>query len=372
MTSLLETPEDPLTKFKDGARINGSGVPMPLSSTAIDLRVLGGLAIVRTERTFHNAEDRSIEATITFPVPLQSTMVALTASIDGRNLTGKARRKQRARAAYEEAIDHGKTAVLHEEALRGIHILSVGHIPPGKDIKVTSVWAMPLSRQGDRSIVRIPVTVGDIYGRSPLSDSDDLMHAPGVHEASLMVSSDTGVAQIYGVTLLDGAARVTLDRPIDVLLLNWTPRTLYGGSADGRPVTLQILPSHDANADLDADWVLDQSGSMNDPAVDGRFLAGATAALRKHDVMVSGMRRALHERHPGRPDPVVAVRRGVQAHELAGRPVGAAGWHLKSARRWPRSPRPQKRSISPSSLTAKATTSTCKRWRGPASGSPSS
>lgn len=41
MTTLVETPNDPLTEFKDGAWIKGSGIPMPLADTAIDVRVLG-------------------------------------------------------------------------------------------------------------------------------------------------------------------------------------------------------------------------------------------------------------------------------------------------------------------------------------------
>jgi hypothetical protein len=159
------------------------------------------------------------DATVTFPIPVHATMVALTASIDDRTLTAKAQRKQTARDTYEAAIDDGKTAVLHEEALRGVHILSVGHIPPGKEVKVANVWAMP--RQGDMSMVRIPMTVGDIFGRSPLPDSDDLMHASVVHEAHLTVSTDAGTAQVRGAKLLDGAARITLNHPIDVMVPDW-------------------------------------------------------------------------------------------------------------------------------------------------------
>ncbi|HEY4043776.1 MAG TPA: hypothetical protein VGM32_18285 [Rhodopila sp.] len=105
--------------------------------------------------------------------------------------------------------------------------------------------------------MRIPVTVGAIFGRSPLLDSDDLVHSSVVHEARLTVSSDAGTPQVRGTTLLDGAARITLDRPIDVMVPDWTPLTFYGLSADGRRVKLQNLPSHDADADLNAEWVLD-------------------------------------------------------------------------------------------------------------------
>ena len=49
------------------------------------------------------------------------------------NLVAKAQRKNMARETYESALERGKTSVLHEEVLRGVHMLSVGHIPPGAE-----------------------------------------------------------------------------------------------------------------------------------------------------------------------------------------------------------------------------------------------
>src|SRR5262249_8938437 len=53
--------------------------PIPLTATRIDVTIRGGLACVTTERTFRNAEQLSIEATMTFPVPVDATLCALTA-----------------------------------------------------------------------------------------------------------------------------------------------------------------------------------------------------------------------------------------------------------------------------------------------------
>jgi hypothetical protein len=299
LPTLLDYSNDPLARFRDGARIRGSDRPMPMVDTAIDVRILGGLAIVRTARTFRNAESNSIEATITFPVPVHATIVALTASIDGRCLVGKARRKQAARETYESAIDSGRTAVLHEEAFRGIHILSIGHIPPGKDIVVTSIWAMPMLRHGGGAMLRIPVTIGDIFGRSPMSDNDDLAHAPAPQSAYLTIRCDTGVAAFRDSTLVNGGVRVTLDRPIDILLPAWTPRPLRGTAADGRRVTLEIAPAGADESPIRAALLLDQSSSMGE-AVTGKPLAfGAwPGAPSKHQTMVDGVSRTLFELKP--------------------------------------------------------------------------
>ena len=48
--------------------------------------IRGGLATVTTERTFRNSEKQSIEATMTFPVPVDATLCALSARIEGRTL----------------------------------------------------------------------------------------------------------------------------------------------------------------------------------------------------------------------------------------------------------------------------------------------
>jgi hypothetical protein len=299
MPMQLDKTRDPLVRFRDGAWIARGDRAMPLVDTTIDVRILGGLAIVRTARIFVNVEDRSIEATITFPVPVHATIVALTAAVDGRLLVGRAQRRQAARETYEGAIDAGKTAVLHEEALRGVHVLSVGHIPPGKEIAVTSTWAMPLSRHGCGATLRIPVTVGDIFGHSPLPDSDDLIHGPAPQSASLTVTCDPGVAAFRDATLINGSARVLLDRPIDLVLPNWTARALRGVGADGRMVTLDIVPAGGEDAPIDAVLLLDQSGSMAEAAGVGYpEFGGAWGARSKHQVMVEGVSRMMGAMRP--------------------------------------------------------------------------
>jgi len=183
---------DPLGAFVAGAFISGSERPMPLISTSFDVSIEAGLVTVVTTREFRNDEPESIEATITFPVPVHAVLFDLEARIDGRVLKARAQRKSQARETYEGAIDSGKSAILHEEVLRGVHMLSVGHIGAGTTIEVRSTWAITLSYATDRGHVRIPLTVGDIYGRSGLPDSDDLIHGGPLQYADLSVQCRDG------------------------------------------------------------------------------------------------------------------------------------------------------------------------------------
>jgi hypothetical protein len=288
----LPVRKDPLAEYALPAVVKGTQRPVPLVATSFSVRIVGGLALVVTERTFRNAEKAGIEATMTFPVPVHATLLGLKATIGDRVVVGSAQRRQQARETYESAIDSGMTAVLHEEVLRGVHMVSVGHVPPGTEIKVSATWGMPMAADRDgTATLRIPVTVGDVYGRSPLPESDDLVHSSEVHEATVEVASADGVARLRGIALLDGSARVTLDAPLDVIVSDWSPRALRGVAADGRAVALGIVPAPSGALPLDAAILVDHSGSMDDPA-DGSRKDYNHKKASKHDVVVTGLRVA--------------------------------------------------------------------------------
>ncbi len=288
MTASIVGP-DPLVTFLQAHTADKH--PVPLVATRIDVTILGALARVTTERTFRNDEQQSIEATMTFPVPVDAALCSLSARIDGRTLTAVAQARQEARETYERAVDEGKAAVLHEELLKGIHMLSVAHVRPGATIVVTDTWTAPLAFVGGTPQLRIPTTVGDIYGRSPLAPSDDLVTADVVHEATIHIVCEDGVATIARADAApDGSHTIRLDAPIDITVSGFVPRALEGVAADGRRVTLHIEPAPIADATLSIDLLFDRSGSMNERASSDRD-RGAT----KYTVAKAGLVTAIGE-----------------------------------------------------------------------------
>ena len=287
MTASIVGP-DPLVPFLRAHTADKH--PIPLVATRIDVTIRGGLARVTTERTFRNAEPQSIEATMTFPVPVDATLCALSARIDGRTLTAIAQARKEARETYESAVDQGKAAVLHEELLKGIHMLSVAHVRPGATIVVIDTWTAPLAFMGGAAQLRIPTTVGDIYGRSPLAPSDDLVTGEHVHEATIRVACEDGVATIAraGATTEAGHT-ISLDAPIDIMVSGFTPRALEGIAADGRRVTLHIEPAPVAETSLDIDLLFDRSGSMNE-----RLSSDRRVTTTKFSVAQSGLTAAVN------------------------------------------------------------------------------
>src|ERR1700758_4229425 len=99
-----QTTIDPLSAFMAGAFVAGTANPCPLVATRFDVMLDAGLAVVAMARTFRNGEAHSIEATITFPVPVHAVLFALEVKIGGRVLKARAKRKEKAREDYEEAL----------------------------------------------------------------------------------------------------------------------------------------------------------------------------------------------------------------------------------------------------------------------------
>jgi hypothetical protein len=225
--------------------------PIPLVSTKFEIELNGGLATVVTKRVFRNNEHESIEATITFPIPVHAVLYDFEARIGGRTVKATARCRSTAREVYEDAIERGKSVVLHEEVLRGVHTLSVAHIAPGTEIEVLSTWAQALSHVGGRGQIRIPMTVGDNYGRSKLADSDGLIHGGPVGMAELVVRCGDGIVSLVGGGLTEGRASVPLNAPIDLIVTDAKPRDLRGLAADGSQVLLRIEPHGSGDSPLD-------------------------------------------------------------------------------------------------------------------------
>ncbi len=198
---------DPIAALVNRAREDAGAHPAMLVAMDIGITLSGGLAVVETKRTFRNNEASAIEALLSLPVPVHATFFGLKANIDGRILKGIAQAREEARETYEEAVSEGKTAVLHEELLRGVHALSVGNLAPGGIIEVTTCWADTLRSAGpSRGRLRIPMTVGDVYGISPLPETDELTHGDGLKSASPSIRPGAG-----GIRLATGTLHASQD-----------------------------------------------------------------------------------------------------------------------------------------------------------------
>ncbi len=272
---------DPLAVFLRDTFDERGLTPIPLVSTDHDVVIAAGLAVVTTHRLFKNVEPQSIEAVLTFPLPVLATLFELTAEVEGRRLQAKAQVRAEARRTYEDAIDRGKSAVLHEELLRGVHMISVANIQTGSEIRVTTKWALPLSVVGDHATLRIPQTVGDIYGRSSLVEADDIVSG-GARQPVLLSVQATGNVTVNGQGLVGGQARLMNSKPIDIVADIWAPTPIAARTSLGQALALTLSPQPAGEKALSLAVLVDHSGSMSD-CITGE---GETSA---HDAASNGV-----------------------------------------------------------------------------------
>lgn len=277
----LETINDGLTGFA-----GGQPVPVPLVATDIAIEIVAGLAVVRTTRRFVNAEDRPVEAILTMPVGFDAVVTGVKAVVGGRVLVAMAKPKAAARDAYEAALDEGRLAVLHEEVLRGVHALSVGNLGAGSAVTVEIEAVVPLSAGVSGPFLRIPVTVGQLYGASPLAPVDDVVTSAHVrHEAGLTVRADAGQVLLAGRPVT-GAQRITLDAAIEIVVQGGRFGSRQGVAADGRQVRVDLRPVAAGSGALDLAVLVDHSGSTG-----GR--AAGPRGLSIWEAMRDGLRQGL-------------------------------------------------------------------------------
>lgn len=261
--------------------------PVPLKETSYDISVVSGLAIVRQKRKFRNDEQRPIEAVLSFPVAFDAVVTSIETEINGRKLKGVASAKQKARKTYEDAIDSGKAAVLHEELLRGLHMVSVANVAPDAEIVITSTFVIPVSLAGAHPSFRVPLTIGEIFGQLPLQDSDQIKLGGKNAAVPVTVTSSTGKVYVNDQLPENGVSKVALNGVIDVRIEGLVIEPVTGRTSDGRSITISFAPQAGFEQDLDIDLMLDTSGSMGqrpDDRDDG--------SRSKWEVVIDGLRKS--------------------------------------------------------------------------------
>jgi hypothetical protein len=277
---MLNAFDHPIATLREGlnAIAEGQPEPMPLKETRFDIDVEKGLAIIRTTRVFSNNYGRAIEAIFTFPVPFEGVLTALNAEIDGRKLSAAAKAKSEARDDYEEAVAQGKMAILHEEPLRGLHMLSIGQLAPGKTVRIDTEMVMPLSITSRTPFLKLPLVVGEIYGSSPFLPADDIKSVDGLKlEAILHVTAEHGrILLADGSNLMNGQT-IKLDRHLYLQFPDQQFGTRKGIDGWGRDVKLWLANLETTKTALDIAILVDHSGSTG-----GRLGRGTVhCAIRK-------------------------------------------------------------------------------------------
>jgi Ca-activated chloride channel homolog len=195
---------------KNGA-ITGS---CPLRHPDVRGAISGFLARVNVTQQFENTASQRIEAVYTFPLPESAAVDDMTIQIGTRTVRGVIRKREEARAIYEQAKQTGHIAALLDQERPNIFTQSVANILPGEQITVTISYLQRLEYENGAYQFVFPMVVapryipGDAVGKQAdgwAPDTDQVPDASKItppvttketragHDISIELALDAGV-----------------------------------------------------------------------------------------------------------------------------------------------------------------------------------
>lgn len=148
---------------------SGRSIPMNqstglLQATTVTGRLHGLLGDIAIAQRYENHESRPIEAVFTFPVPVDAVLLGVEIRLNTRVLHGQVLPKRQAEEAYEDAVSGGDSAILLQEAGRGLYTVNVGNLLPGETAQLTYRYVLLHVWNGDTLRFQLPTTIAPRYG----------------------------------------------------------------------------------------------------------------------------------------------------------------------------------------------------------------
>ena len=133
------------------------------------------------------------------------------------------------------------------------------------------------------------MTVGDVYGISPLAETDELTHGDGLKSTFLRIRHDAGAIRLASGTLRasqDGVlvGEAPANAPIDIEVEGWKPGVLKSKTWDGRDVSLDIEAAEAGEEPVHVAVLVDRSGSMS-----SRCEGDSGHYVSKHEAVSRGL-----------------------------------------------------------------------------------
>jgi len=135
----------------------------PLRHTEVRAAVSGFLARVTVTQTFGNPAFQKIEAVYAFPLPDNAAVDDMTIQVGSRTVRGVIRKREEARAIYEQAKQAGHVAALLDQERPNIFTQSVANILPGEEVTVTISYLQTLEYENGAYQFVFPMVVGPRY-----------------------------------------------------------------------------------------------------------------------------------------------------------------------------------------------------------------
>lgn len=276
---------------------DGSVAPVPLAGVSIDAEISGFCARVSVAHRYVNREPTPIEAVYVFPLDEGAAICGFEAVVDGTLVVGEVQEREKAFAAYDDAIEQGHGAFLLDEERPDVFLASIGNLPPGKDVLVRLTYVAELTIDDGRLRFAVPTSVSPRYAPAEdrrgtgRPDSETLnppvaWTVPYGLDLSVRISLPGAITAVaspshpISVAFSDGRATVSLAQAQAALDRDFvlsveaagldTPHAWIERADDGTEgIAVALVPRFPVGqSPADLVFVVDRSGSMEGTSID--------------------------------------------------------------------------------------------------------
>lgn len=157
----------------------GFYVEAPRLKTDVVIDVSGTILRTRVTQRFENPTDGWLEGTYVFPLPENAAVDTLKMQIGERLVEGRIKRRDEARAIYEEAKAAGQKAALLEQQRPNIFTNQVANIGPRETVVVQIEYQETVRMSGGEFSFRFPMVVAPRYNPQPIVQTVDFGGSSG-------------------------------------------------------------------------------------------------------------------------------------------------------------------------------------------------
>lgn len=270
------------------------GLLCPLQGTKVEADIEGFGARVTVVQTFTNPSREPIEAVYTFPLPADAAVDRMRMKVGTRIIEGEIKRREEARAIYDDAKRQGQVASLLDQERPNIFTQHVANIMPGAKVEIEISYVQVLKFEEGQFEFSYPMVVGPRFMPESTPDPDKVAppyvpkgtRSGATIDLTVRVNAGAPIRQIGSVLHQIQTARpspeactvtlakkdeipnkdfilrysVSTDSIQDVVLTHWDAK-------DKGTFTLILMPPKDPNpeqvAPKEVVFVMDQSGSQN-------------------------------------------------------------------------------------------------------------
>ncbi len=175
----------------------------PLQATSVAVRIAGVIADVKVTQVYKNTGQKPIEAVYVFPASTRAAVYGMRMTIGERTIVAEIRKREEARAAYEQARQEGKSASLLEQQRPNVFQMNVANILPGDEIKTELHYTELITHTDAVYQFVYPTVVGPRYSNQPdatAAPSEKWSQNPYLHQGEapttafdMSISLSTGV-----------------------------------------------------------------------------------------------------------------------------------------------------------------------------------